>query len=100
MNPAKSPRPPHRNDRPRWRCKRCGLTVFAAGLPCAFCQDGRVSKPAPTLAVERAEQAVVRAVGVWADPNYDSHSNGVLTLAWKKLMSARARARLARRRTK
>ena len=88
---------PRAEDAPRWRCSRCGCwgtpqPGLVQDRRCYVCADGEL-RPAPSLAVERAERAVVRAAVLWTGHGGSSW----LTLS-KCLVAARVRAAHARRR--
>ena len=98
VKPAKIPRPPRNEDRPRWRRTRCGYWLCESKeiVDDPFCPncDGGAFRPAPSLAVERCERAVLRAAMLWTGRGGSSW----LTLgkATKALRAAQARARRAR----
>ena len=97
MKPSNRPRPPREDDRPRWRCSKCEfLHETQLGGICSVCQCGPV-RPAPSLAVERAQRAVVRAAMHWHMSLCIEDWRSRLDAAVILLICARAYARTARR---
>ena len=91
---------PRPQDAPRWRCDECGRNWFELDDPndlrCYSCCSGTL-RSAPSLAVERAERVVVRAAMYSARNLCAEDRHFRLDESAKKLMLARARARLARK---
>ena len=84
-------------DRPRWRCSKCdAIAVIGDRHFCDGC-DGKGLRPAPSLAVERAEKAVVRAMVAYWVGYADSYAWNRLIRAAKLLIDAKDRARRARK---
>lgn len=98
-------------DAPRWRCVKCGVTLtwhpskseFTAGGCKGGCSRhpnpscGSVFRHAPSIAVERAKKAVVRAAIVLAEDK-DSFVRRVELFAnVEELLDARTRASRARK---
>ena len=83
-------------DAPRWRCEKCGRyrSEIAARYRCYSC-DGKI-RSAPSIAVERAEKAVVKAVKRFV--NWTIFE--ALIAPNDVLDAARSRAARARRRVK
>lgn len=88
-------------DAPRWRCSKCGRywTLRDPGPnpvePCSRWCAGHL-RPAPTLAVEKAERAVVRAAILVRRYPCSPSARGALNVVVDRLLAARARASKAR----
>lgn len=85
-----------KRDRPRWRCSVCGWTLRDPAPNPVKCSRGCAGhlRPAPSLAVERAERAVVRAAVAWQATSDPLRLATVITRV-PALLTARTRARLA-----
>ena len=89
-----------KQDAQRWRCSGCGYTyapepgIEIIGEECDMCY-GRV-RPAPTLAIEKAEPAVVRAAILVRRYPCSPSARGALNVVVDRLLAARARASKAR----